>query len=55
MDWIERWFGLSPDNGDGSVEALILFGIAAVVVVGVVTLRKKRPARQPFFMHRRVD
>src|SRR6516164_5896304 len=22
MDWIERWFGVSPDGGDGSTEAL---------------------------------
>jgi hypothetical protein len=24
MDWIERWFGVAPDNGDGSLETLIL-------------------------------
>jgi hypothetical protein len=24
MDFIERWFGLSPDGGDGSLEALYL-------------------------------
>jgi hypothetical protein len=30
MDWIERWFGVAPDNGDGSLEMLIsLCAIAA--------------------------
>jgi len=32
MDWIEQWFGLSPDGGDGSVERLLLGAVAAVVV-----------------------
>ena len=32
MDWIERWFGMSPDDGDGSLEALIF---VALVVIGV--------------------
>lgn len=29
MDFIERWFGVSPDGGDGSLEVL---WIAAVVI-----------------------
>jgi len=29
MDFIEQWFGVSPDNGDGSLE---MFWIAAIVV-----------------------
>jgi hypothetical protein len=32
MDWIEQWFGLNPDGGDGSIEAAI---VVAVIVVGV--------------------
>ena len=32
MDWIEQWFGLNPDSGDGSIEAAI---VIAVIVVGV--------------------
>ena len=32
MDWLEQLFGLNPDGGDGSMEALI---IAAVVLVAV--------------------
>jgi hypothetical protein len=32
MDWIERWFGVAPDNGDGSLEMLIsLCAIAAAL------------------------
>jgi hypothetical protein len=34
LDFIERWFGLSPDGGDGSTEALYL--IAIVVVLALV-------------------
>jgi hypothetical protein len=29
MDWIERWCGIAPDNGDGSLEILILVGAIA--------------------------
>jgi hypothetical protein len=36
MDWIEQWFGLAPDNGDGSVELLIMLTVAVVVAVAVV-------------------
>ena len=35
MDFIEAWFGLSPDGGDGSLEVLwvgaILLAVAAFV------------------------
>jgi hypothetical protein len=38
MDFIEKWFGISPDGGDGSLETLyliaIFFVIAAVVFRG---------------------
>jgi hypothetical protein len=34
MDFIERWFGVSPDGGDGSLEALwIAAGVVAVVAI----------------------
>jgi len=33
MDWIERIFGLSPDQGSGALELEIF---AALVVVGMV-------------------
>lgn len=31
MDFIESWFGVAPDGGDGSLEALYL-GLAAAAV-----------------------
>ena len=46
MDWIEKLFGLSPDGGDGSTEAAIVFVcallLAAVMIVWrVPTLRER--------------
>ena len=32
MDWIEQWFGVAPDNGDGTLELLIWLVFAAVIV-----------------------
>jgi hypothetical protein len=32
MDWIERWFGIAPDNGDGSFELSLMLTVAAVVI-----------------------
>ncbi len=37
MDWIERWFGISPDNGDGTVEWVIIVGMV-MISVGALTL-----------------
>lgn len=31
MDFFETWFGISPDNGNGSLEALWVVAILAVV------------------------
>ena len=41
MDFIEKLFGLSPDNGDGSTEILWLV-VLALVVAGVVYFRRQR-------------
>ena len=31
MDFIERWFGASPDNGNGSLEmAIVVLAILAI-------------------------
>ena len=32
MDFIERWFHLSPDNGSGVTEALFLLAVGALVL-----------------------
>jgi hypothetical protein len=36
MDWIEAWFGLNPDAGDGSLERLLLVGLAVVAGTAIV-------------------
>ena len=32
MDFIERWFHLSPDNGSGTTEALFLLAAVALII-----------------------
>ena len=32
MEFIERYFGLSPDRGDGSVELLLVAALIAIIV-----------------------
>jgi hypothetical protein len=44
MDFIERLFGISPDGGDGSIEALILLAITLIVML-VGWRRRKRTSR----------
>jgi hypothetical protein len=40
MDFIERFFGVSPDNGSGSLELIILL-IPAAAIACYFVLRKK--------------
>jgi hypothetical protein len=42
MDWIEKIFGVSPDGGDGSTEALIV--ATCIVLLGAIIA-----ARVPVF------
>ena len=47
MDFIERWFGLSPDGGSGAMEFLILVVAALAIVALGLALRRyigSRPA-----------
>lgn len=41
MDWIEQWLGLSPDGGDGSLEAMAVVGVI-FVAAGIVTMVNRR-------------
>jgi hypothetical protein len=41
MDFIERWLGLSPDGGDGSIEAMFLFAAAAVMLAFFLRYRSR--------------
>ena len=36
MDFIEKLFGLSPDNGDGSTEVMWLVALALAIAVAIV-------------------
>ena len=46
MDFIERFFGLSPDNGDGSTEILWLVVLALLIATVAYFRVQKRKARQ---------
>lgn len=35
MDFVERWFGASPDDGSGTFELALLFAVALVTLVSV--------------------
>lgn len=41
MDWIEKLFGIAPDNGDGSAEAAIVLAVA-LVVAAMLSVRLPR-------------
>ena len=45
MDFIEKLFGISPDGGDGTLEAL---WVAALVIAGAAVIwhRRRRAAGQ---------
>jgi MYXO-CTERM domain-containing protein len=45
MDFIERIFGVSPDNGDGSTEAMWIAALLIALAVGVWAYRRRRRLR----------
>ena len=53
MDFIEKLFGLSPDNGDGSTEILWLAVLAAILAIGIVVVRRRNQARRIFIDKKR--
>ncbi len=48
MDFIEKLFGLSPDNGDGSTEFMWLVALAVVLAAALYFRHRRRKARQMF-------
>jgi len=39
MDFIEKWFGFSPDGGDGSTE--LLYIVLVALVLAMIVSRKR--------------
>ena len=47
MDFIEQWFGVSPDGGNGATEVLILMVAALAIVSLALALRRYFKNRSP--------
>jgi hypothetical protein len=47
MDWIELWFGFSPDNGDGSVELLVSLAVTVGLAVSLIAILRRRLRSAP--------
>ena len=45
MDFIERWFGLSPDGGSGATETNIFVALCVLVVALVWRQQRRRISR----------
>jgi hypothetical protein len=48
MDFIERWLGISPDGGDGSLEVFYLVAFVAVLAAIVFGARIRWVVRRRF-------
>jgi len=46
MDSIERWFGVSPDGGNGSFEVALVLDLTACFAVGFLIRHLGWPARR---------
>jgi hypothetical protein len=44
VDWIEELFGISPDAGNGTLEALIA-GAVVAVILGVIFAVRSRSSK----------
>ena len=49
MDFFETWFGISPDGGSGSLEALWV--VAILAAVGAFLMRRRIGARLRAWRH----
>jgi hypothetical protein len=45
MDFIERWFGFSPDGGNGSTELIYIFAAGAAIILIFAFMQLKRRQR----------
>ena len=46
MDWVEQVFGIAPDAGSGTLEALIAGAIVAVILGVAFGVRAQRARRE---------
>jgi hypothetical protein len=46
MDFIEEWFGISPDGGNGTLEALWVAAVLLAVAVVAIVVRRRLRARK---------
>jgi len=44
LDFIERYFGVSPDNGNGSLEALLVVVLFILIAAVAVRIGKRLQA-----------
>jgi hypothetical protein len=42
MDFLEKWLGISPDGGDGSLEVLLLVVLCAALIALVLVRAHRR-------------
>jgi hypothetical protein len=42
LDFIEKWFGFSPDGGDGSTEGMIILVVAVAALIALATYIRAR-------------
>jgi hypothetical protein len=47
MDWIERTLHVSPDGGNGMLEAAIYIALLIAIVLTVSYLRRARSSKHP--------
>jgi len=48
MDFIEQWFGVSPDGGSGATELLYIIVLALILVL-LLARRRIAPLSRAFF------
>jgi hypothetical protein len=46
MDFIERWFGVSPDGGDGSLEITLVIVALVVLATPLLVIKLRSVARR---------
>jgi hypothetical protein len=50
MDFIERIFHLSPDHGDGSFEAMLVFALLFLVALALLRFRHRTRRPKPMLL-----